>query len=312
MKFYLIVSDSKTLLDEKIKEIVKDSTNCVTYPYKDSSITDILEEASYVSLFEEEKFVIVKNADFFGKGKLSEKENEALTSYILNPYPCTTIIFTTYEEIDKTKSLTKLVIENATVFILKSLKNKELFQEIKKKMSIYKIEDQTIRYMIESCINNYDFLINEINKLSLIYKKGDTITLKELKKIIVPNVNDNVFKFVDAVVNKDIYMAFHLLEDFMSIKVDVMQLMNLLAREYRLIYYYKILANKNYNLQQMAKELKLQEWQVEKIRKESSLYHQDDIQSFLISLSYVDLNIKSGVWDKVSSFQKFLLEALEY
>ena len=37
------------------------------------SLEDILEEASYVSMFGEMKYCIVKNANFFGSSKLKEK-----------------------------------------------------------------------------------------------------------------------------------------------------------------------------------------------------------------------------------------------
>lgn len=312
MKIYLIISDSKKILEEQIEEIIKKSTNRVTYRYPESSITDILEEASYVSLFEEEKFLIVKNADFFGKGKISEKDTEKLLQYLENPYPMTTMIFTTYEDLDKRKSITKKIEEIGTIYVKKAPKNYDLFLEIKKEMGKYKVEDATVRYIIEACLNNYDFIYNEIEKLSLLYKKGESIKLSELKKIIVPNVNDNVFKFIDAVIMKDSYQAFRLLEDFLVIKTDVLQLMNLLAREYRLMYYYKILEKKCFSKMEMLKELKLQDWQLEKIRKESSFYHQDDLKDALVSLAHLDKEIKSGAKEKNIAFESFLLNQFEY
>lgn len=312
MKLYLLMSDSKTLMDKKINEIIKKSPNVISYSYKDSTITDILEEASYVSFFEEEKFLIVKNTDFFSKGKLSEKDTEKLLQYFENPYPHTTLIFTTYEDIDKRKSITKKIEEIGDITVIKAPKNYDLFLAIKKQMSIYKVDDHVIRYMIEACLGSYDFLQNEIDKLSLKFKAGDTISLNEIKKIIVPNVNDNVFKFVDAVISKDAYQIFHLLEDFLTIKTDVLQLMNLLVREYRFIYYYKILERKCFSSIDIAKELKVQDWQLDKIRKEASKYHEDDIKDYLIVLSKLDVNIKSGKYEKNTAFQSFLVNLLEY
>jgi len=312
MNTYLIMSDSKRLVEEEIENIIKKSTNRITYRYPENSVQDILEEASYVSLFEEEKFLIVKNADFFGASKLTEKDAAKLIEYLENPYPMTTLIFTTYEDLDKRKSVTKKLEENGTIIQKKAPKNYDLFLEIKKEMGKYKVEDATVRYIIEACLNNYDFIQNEIEKLSLIYKKGDSLKLSEIKKIIVPNINDNVFKFVDATITKDSYQAFKLLEDFLIIKMDVLQLINLLAREYRLIYYYKILEKKCFSKVEMGKELKLMDWQIDKIRKESSLYHQDDLKDALVSLSYLDKQIKSGEVDKNIAFSYFLLKQFEY
>jgi len=312
MKLYLLGSDSKTILDQKIDEIVGKSENRIVYHYPENSITDILEEASYVSFFQEEKFLIVKNSDFFGKGNVSMKDIERLLAYFENPYPCTTLIFTTYEEIDKRKAITKKIGELGTTTIIKAPRNYELFLEIKKQMSTYKVDDKVIKYMIEACLSSYDFLQNEMEKLSLSFKKGDQISLNEIKNIIVPNVSDNVFKFLDAVISKDGYNMFHLFEGFQMIKMDPLQLMNMVAREYRLIYYYKILERKCYSSTDMLKELKVQDWQLDKIRKEASMYHEDDLKDYLVELSKLDKKIKSGEYDKTTAFEGFLIDLLEY
>ena len=72
MQVKLITSDSKVLLDKKIKEIIGKSEVVIKYNMEECSLADILEEASYVSLFDEMKYVVVKNADIFGKKKFTE------------------------------------------------------------------------------------------------------------------------------------------------------------------------------------------------------------------------------------------------
>ncbi len=307
----LISSDSKTLLDKKIKEIIGESTNVLKYPFGETSMTDILEEASYVSMFEEEKFLIVKNADFFGKEKLNEKDSEKLMKYLENPYPLTTLIFTTYEPCDQRKSITKKIQEVGEFYFIKAPKNYELNEEIKKLLHHYKVDDATIRYINEACLGNYDIIVNEIGKLDLYFEKGSTISLDQMKNIIVSNVNDNVFKFVDAVVSKDYRTTFQLLNDFEVIKIDVFQLVNVLAREYRLMFYYKILERKKYNRGDMAKSMKLQDWQLENVRKEAMNYHMDDLKDFLVELSKLDTAMKNGTYEKNLAFTNFLMHAME-
>ena len=311
MKIILISSDSKTLLDKKVKEIIGESTNVLKYPFGETSITDILEEASYVSMFEEEKFLIVKNADFFGKDKLSEKDSEKLIQYLENPYPLTTLIFTTYETCDQRKSITKKIQEVGEFYSINAPKNYELNEEIKKLLHSYKVDDNTVRYINEACLGNYDIIVNEIGKLELYFEKGSVISLDQMKKIIPSNVNDNVFKFVDAVVNKDYRTTFGLLNDFEVIKIDVFQLVNVLAREYRLMFYYKILERKKYNRSEMAKSMKLQDWQLEKVRKEATNYHIDDLKDFLVEISKLDTAMKNGTYEKNLAFTNFLMHVME-
>jgi len=51
---------------------------------------------------------------------------------------------------------------------------------------------------------------------------------------------------------------------------------------------------------------------IDKIRKEASKYHEDDIKDYLITLSKLDVNIKSGKYEKNTAFQSFLVNLLEY
>ena len=312
MQVKLITSDSKVLLDKKIKEIIGKSEVVIKYNMEECSLADILEEASYVSLFDEMKYVVVKNADIFGKKKVSEKETEMLLSFIQNPYPCTTVIFTTYEAIDKRKNITKALEEQQAVVELKAPKNYELLQEVKKQVQNYKIGDASVKYLVEASLGNYDLVMKELEKFPLCFQKGETISLDVLKQIVAPNTTDNLFKFTDAVIKKDLSEAIHLLEEFFSLKVDALQLLNLLAREYRLMYYYKILERLRKSSREIMSELKLQDWQVQKVMRNASGYHQDDLKDYLIELSKIDYGIKSGQSDKNLALYNFLVQNLEY
>ena len=109
-----------------------------------------------------------------------------------------------------------------------------------------------------------------------------------------------------------IFNAINLYENFLTIKTDPLQLLNLLGREYRLLYCYKLFEEKKYSPKEMANELKLQDWQVNKLRKEASLYHKDDLKTILVDIFKLDLNIKSGRVDKVIAFYAFLVKIMSY
>ena len=187
---YLIETDSKVLLDEELKKIVKNSMNKVIYQFSDVKIKDILEEASYVSMFSDTKYLIVKNADFFGKGKLTDEESKLLQSYLNHPYEMTVLIFTTYEPIDKRKKIVKEF--NGKVISLKSFSGFDLVNATKKLVLSkgYHISDDGIRYLISACLNNWDLINSEVNKLGLIFKKDDKITNDVLRDIVSQNISD--------------------------------------------------------------------------------------------------------------------------
>ena len=313
MKIYLIQSDSHVLIDEKINEIIKKETNIITYHYGEDSLEDIIEEAGYVSLFGEEKLIIVKNADFFGKAKLKESIQKKLEEYLDHPYELTKIIFATYEDVDKRKTLTKKISKDYELIELKSPKGYNLLNAAKQKLSIYKIQDQTIWYMINATLNNYDVLISEINKLNLIYKKGDTITLEDIKKVLLPSASDNTFKFVDDVIAKNIKEVYKEMQDLESLKVDPFTLISMLNREYHLMLYYKIYNKNNTRQDEIAHNLNLKfDFQLKKLMDEQANYSIDEIKDIIVKLSKIDEGCKRGTLDRYAALNKFIIDIMEY
>lgn len=302
----LIKTDSYVLLEEYLASKIKKDCKKITYVY-DKNMADILEEASYGSLFAEEKVVLVKNADFFGKEKLSEKEEKMLLKYLEQPFITTELIFITYGDIDKRKSITKKIIEKYTWQELMAPKGYELTNEIKKRLQKYKIGDKEIKYLQDATINQFDLICNEITKFSLYFNEGDAITLKDLKEIVPSSLHDNLFNFTDAVIKKDNKTTFKLLAEFKEMKIDALQIILLLVREFRLLLYYKIYEEQKYNLKDIGRLLKLQDWQVTKIMKNASFFHQDDLKKYLLQLANLDAQIKSGQEDKNDSLITFLV-----
>ena len=79
---YLVYGESYRLIDEEIKKIIKDETNIITIDLNESQLEDVIREATYVSMFQEKKYLIVKNALFFTIAKIKEDYLYILFKYI--------------------------------------------------------------------------------------------------------------------------------------------------------------------------------------------------------------------------------------
>lgn len=314
MNIYLIESSSRVLSEKEIDKITKQSTNKIIYNALDNTIEDILSEASYVSMFDEMKYLIVKNANFFGSTKLKEDDEQKLLKYFESPYPLCTIIFTTYETVDQRKKITKSLKEKHYYINVPTLKGLELYNAVANLLieKKYIAEKDTINYIINACLNNYDLICNEIDKIDLYYGKPTKINLETVKQIVSKTLTDNNFKFLDAVIEKNLKKAFSLLEELMTLKVEPLSLMNLLAREYRNMLEIKYMMLKKYSSKEMKDMLHLQDWQLEKVRKNAMNYHEDDLKDYLIRLEKLDYQIKSGQIDKLIGLKLFLIDLYEY
>ena len=76
MNAVLISSESRMLIKEQIDEIISSSQNIINYDLDNCSIEDIINEASYINLIEEQKYIIVKNCNIFSSAKMKKEEEK--------------------------------------------------------------------------------------------------------------------------------------------------------------------------------------------------------------------------------------------
>lgn len=306
---YLIYGESFRLIDEEVKKIIKDSENVVEMDLMLSTLEDVFTEATYVSMFSEKKYILIKNADFFASGKITDEEIEMFLNYMQNPVALSVLIFITYEKIDLRKKITKSFKEKYKILSVNSVSMDDLVQKIRTyvKQNKYTISTEIIQYILTSCQNNFDLVYNELNKIFLFYSNPCEIQFEDVKQIVSHSIQDNNFKFVEAVIAKQLIKANHILQDLYALKVDPIALLMLLAREYRLMYSTNFLRSSGYSIPMISKELGLQDWQVDKFLKSSSKYSNEELEEYLKQLAILDFQIKSGASDKFLALKTFLL-----
>lgn len=307
---YLINGESYLLVGEEIAKIVGDNKNVVSYDLKDSSIEDVLAEAGYFSMFQEEKFIIVKNANFFATGKLTDKEMMSLENYLANPNSLSCIIFVCYEKLDSRKKITKIFKEKYKVVNIPIFKPYEIVNKVGDyiRKSGYKITNELVKYIADNSLNNYDLVMNEVNKLLLYYPSPCEINELDVKEIISKSLNTNNFLFVDAVIEGDLEKSFQLLNDLKIMKVEPTIIFSLLARDIRIMIQIKSLLNSEKHEYEIMSELGLQDWQLDKYIKKSFPYKECELESLLKKLSDLDLDIKSGKKDRYMALELFILD----
>ncbi len=307
---YLFYGESFRLIEEEIKKIIKESSNVLTMDLNVCTLNDVLEEATYVSMFQERKYIIVRNANFFTSEKTKEEDVQFFLKYIQNPIPLTTILFTCYTKVDARKKVYKEFSQKYPVKATDILKKPDLMNKVRDMVfqNKYKIDNETIEYIIASCQNNFDLIYNELQKIFLYYETPQKIALTDVYEIVSKTLMDNNFKFVDAVIRKEGKFALKILEDLYTLKVEPIALLILLAREYRLMYSVNYLLRNGYRKGDICKKLGLQDWQVDKAITNANLYYEEDLKKIIRDLGEVDYRIKSGKGDRFLELKSFLLK----
>ena len=312
MNIYLIASESIRLIDEELNKILKDQLNIETFDLNMVSLEDILNEANYMSLFDDKRIMVVKNASLFGSDKENKTNSELLLKYMEHPNEKTVLIFTLNGKVDSRKKITKEIKEKYKLITIDKLMYNDLIDKIRMivKKDGYTIDTESINYLINNCLNNYDLIYNEIEKIKIFYSKPCKFEYDDVKQIVSKSIEENNFKFVEYVINRDIKKSFKMLDDFSILKIEPISLINLLAREYRLMHMIKTLSDDRVGINNISKELGLQNWQTEKMLKNSFNYTLEELENNLIVLNECDLEMKTIYFDKYSLLKSYMLKLI--
>ncbi len=306
---YLISSASYRLLEEEINKIVGNEKNVFRYDLNYITLEELIEEASYFSLFEEKKYIIVKSAEnlFNSKNKTGFPK---LEKYFLEPNTYTTIIFTSEVKIDEKTNLSKIFKDNNNKIItIKNLTIKEIYAKLEEffKKDKYIIDSKSLYYIINNSLNNYDLSYNNALKIKLYYQDNKQILYKDVVELASCGLEDNSFKFVEAVIKKDIKLSFKTLNDLLLNKIDVSVLLALLIREYKLMLQVFTLEKENMRKDEMAKTMHLQGWQLDKIIANNYNYREDEIWELLDKIRIADEQTKLGKINQNLAIEMFIL-----
>lgn len=313
---YLISSSSFRLVDDEIKKIVGNN-NYTSYDFNNIELDEILEEAAYISLFLEKKYMVVRNASIFGSSKSKDKESkksskdsEKLLNYLEEPNPNTIIIFIINGKVDSKKKIVKIIKDKYNLIEIGELKPKEIITLSDKnlKKDGYKSDYDTLAYIVNCCHNNYDLVYNELAKIKLYYGSGKVVKFDDVTNIVSRNILDNNFKFIDAIVGKNIKEAFKYYDDFMIQKVEPIMILSMLAKEYRNILLVKKMINR-YSKRELMQQLGINyDFQMDKLINNSYSYKEEKLEEILVYLCDLDYKIKSGKVSNKLGLQLFILK----
>lgn len=114
---YLIAGTSNYLINEEIKKIIGDE-DYTKIDYLDTTMDEIVVEASYNDLFGSKKNIIIKNANLFTEK--NETATKKLEKYLENPNSNTTLIFIT-DKVNEKLKIVNLMKTKAHTILLKPM-----------------------------------------------------------------------------------------------------------------------------------------------------------------------------------------------
>ncbi len=299
---YVIYSSSYRLLEDEINKIVG-KNNYITYDANEVEIDDIIDSASYVSLFDDKNYFVVKNVANFASKKGSEvsSNDDKLIKYLDEPNDNTILILIINDKMNGVKKVSKIVKDKYNYIEINNPNTKEMRDIINKyiKKQGINMDYDSITYIINGLEGNYDLILNELEKILLYGKKN--LTFDDVSHIVSSSVLDDNFKFIDAIINRDIKTAFKYYDDYLLNKNSPIMILSMLANEFRNILLVKDMMRNN-NRNDIMKTLGFKySFQLDKVINNSYKYNKDSLENYLIYLCDLDYDIKMGrITDKLA------------
>lgn len=297
--FYILYgSDTSKLKYEtnKILEKLK-ITDPIKYDLLTTPIEDVIEDAATIGMFQKEKALILENSLFLCANKTIpnlEKLSYYLEHYNKNSY---LIFLCPQDTIDTrkkiTKQLSKYEIKNVST---KKVENLEQYVLEILNQDGFQMED--IPFFLSRVGSNFSNIENELEKLKMYTLQTKKITNNDVEKVTTKVIEDEIFALTDAIILKDTKKALELLNEFLNLSYDEIQILSLLASQFHFLFQVKRLQNKNKSEATIAKILEVNPYRVKYTTKKLYQYTEEDILKEIKMLAKADHDIKLGLMDK--------------
>ena len=315
-----IYGEVPELIEKKTNEIVadylempKDEFNFVKFNLYETDLSTIIEESLTLPFLSDKKVVLVQNAYVFTGEKAPKDVNHNTTQLLefIEKYDGETlIIFEVYHsKLDERKKLVKKLKEQTQLKKIEQMSEEEIKKWIQSKLNEnYKdIKQDALNLFIELTGVNFNIVSQELDKLMLFLGDRPTINKDDVHQIINRSLEQNVFLLTEYIQKRQKNKAIQLVKDLINMKEEPIKLLALITSNYRLYYQCKILSQKGYSGQQIAKTVNVHPYRVKLALGQIRHYQLEDLLNIIDSCAETDYKLKSSYMDKQLILELFIL-----
>ena len=301
--FYILYGEDKDLIKYELNNIItkiKDADK-ITYDMTKTTILDIIDDASTIGMFSTKKIIILEDSYFLTANKTIDNLDQ-LEKYLEHFNPNSYLFFLTYsEKIDTRKKINKLLAKHKIIEVKKKDNT-----DLKKYAQNYLKENEDIDYFLSHTGSRLSNIKNELDKLIMYKLDQKLITKEDVDKVCIYTSEEEIFSLTDAIIAKDTQKSLNLLADFINKNYDEIQIIMLLASQFRFLFQVKRLINKNKSESEIAKILEVNPYRVKFTIKKIYSYSEDMLLDNIKKIAKMDHDIKLGIMDKKLALELFI------
>ncbi|MFC7372517.1 DNA polymerase III subunit delta [Fictibacillus iocasae] len=308
-----IINEALSAFSASLGEGEKDF-NYSVYDYYDTPIQTVVEDAETMPFIGERRIVILKNAIFLTGAKDKSKVEHhfpAFEAYINEPVEYTVfVIVAPYEKLDERKKIVKLLKKEAQVMPAAPLSVDEARKWMRQKAASLSItiENDATELLLVRLGANLASLRSEIEKMALYAGEHGTVTKETVEQLVPKTLDDDIFGLVDDIVKGQNEEALRTMYDLLKQNYEPIQILALVARQFRIIFGVKELSKKGYGEKQMASALKIHPYAAKLALRQAGKFNEKSLRMLLDRLAECDYEMKTGKMDKVLILELLIVQ----
>lgn len=288
MAVYLLLGDDEDRKKRSVEKLRRDR-NPDVYEAAESSPEEVVSACNSYSLFGGGAFVLVRNLDAWNAAQKAK-----IVSYLQNPSPETDLVMLG-SKLGAREKLLSAVKESGEVHNFEQPTGKALVKWVMgyaKKQGLDVPED-VASFLALRCSEDKTRLARETEKLAL-YVEDREATNGDVEALCPPDLQSNIFAFVDALANGERDRALKLLEDLLSTGEPPLRVMYMIRRQYNLLARAKSLTQRGTPAGELAKDLKVPPFVVRKLEEQGRRMRDEDIERSLETILNLEGGLKGG------------------
>lgn len=270
---------------------------------EENTLKLLKDNLSQISMFREKKLIVIFNPfsdtlfkEGFKKDKIFLNSDDIVILYEDG-------------EIKKTDALFKFLEKNAKCQKFEILSGLKLKKWVKEKFSeagsMASSEAESL--LLAFCGNDLWRLDNEIRKIAL-FKKGREAESEDIRMLVKPKIETDIFKTVDALGEKDKKQALRFIHKHITKGDSPIYILSMINYQFRNLLIMKDLIEKGIPFAAAAKKIGMHPFVARKAFYQSQRFSMSELKKIYRSIFQTDLEIKTGKKEPVSGLENLIIE----
>jgi len=288
MPVYLLLGDDEERKSRGVEKL-RDGRTLEAFDASEASPEALVSACNSFSLFGAGPFVVLKNLDAWNAA-----QKAVIVEYLKDPAPGSDLILLG-KKIGARERLLSAVKNSGEVHTFEQPTGKALVRWVvchAKKLGL-DLPEEVAEDLTNRCSGDKLRLLQETEKLAL-YVGDAATTHDDVAALCPPDIESNIFAFVDSLAAGERDRAIRLLEDLISTGEPPLRLTFMIRRQFQLVSRARALIERGVPRKEIASQLKVPPFVARKLEEQSRKLDEEELERALGRILNLESGLKGG------------------